>query len=645
MKKIWKFLAIILMLSVSVSCLFLASCDNGGEKPDDGDDTDQTEEPEELPPVYAGWEGLNGTKLTTSDDRFLVIRGENAVAQCDLTLTADDDLWVDYDYRADGAEVTVKTEITIGSETAVVADAIKVKADQGVCNLPIPLLNYFDKEDYSSKTATLKLTVTGATADAGLHIRNVTVAANAIAGTDSDPLNDTFLPADGTPVSDQSHGNLESWYKMGHYDSMENGFDLGTRVFVDWGRMAIDGSDRLTGGTNTNINSGVTKVFTVPDIAKTQIRLNVLSSDVGTDVMVIVIVEGKVYHVTDGWLYISNGESRVLSCGLENQQGKKAQIIVMQRDSSRNNGDGELMYLTGFSVGEFAADPLNNEFLFDLEDWGTGAVNTSVDSGFAVMGNNAKISKTLTLPVLDNQWRQKLVFGYKTDGEISYKVSLTVDGTTHVLQDWKAEDQEDMSELSLFEGDFDAFKDSQLSGKQVTLTLETKDAASGATFMLDAFRVQKDWLIDPYNNQFLAGPEDWVYIGGEGAPTRLYYDATWTRIQIDYAGGWTTIGKTFTMPENPNVRLGIDLEGNGPADNVTAGTLKIELTVDGKAYTLQESDILFGRHEIWITLSEVDALKGVEYAGKEVTYSITCTAVDGKSPISWLKWFRLEQVA
>ena len=603
------------------------------------------------------WAAAKGTKLTVND-KFLTVRGKNASASKTWTLPDLSNLWVDFDYKPDGAAVALKVDISVDGKSVTAADALPVHADFGILNYQIPFPMWFG-DGYRGKEAVLTLAVIGGTAQSGISISRVKTYGRTIAGTPdtvNNPLVNTFA------------NSLEDWYIGGHYSSADYGYQLRGSVEPFYGRVKIDGSQLWTRQFTPNINTSMSKYFALPqDSESVQYKMNltVNASDRGTFIMVLFITDGKVTEVTDGWFYSHSKEKMTLSCAVQ-LGGKRAQVILMQRDSNLNAGHSEFVFVERFEVVPYNVNPAHNAFIIDLEDWTDNGAGTEkeikVEGGYAVLPGGASMTKTFTFPVLSDSWRQSVRMYFMTEGKINIKLEMTVDGVTKAIYS-REDDNRRPGETGMHEYLFDSpavipsdmfyftFGES-LGGKTATFTLTASGASAGAVMKLGIFRITQKWEVNPYDNRFYDDIEDWYNISSQGwFSNSITYDPSWTRIQIDYGPsglgdtilGQTVFGKTYRLFDSPYIQLYFTLEGTNKTRDGFVGSFTLDMIIDGTEYNvLPKQGVPYGLPvtPYTILLDKVDSLNGIDYADKTVELRFTFDEdPDGIEMLAWMAIF------
>ncbi|MDR3318756.1 MAG: hypothetical protein LBS99_04895 [Clostridiales bacterium] len=564
------------------------------------------------------WAKTSGTEGTVAAvNQWLQIKGS---ATKTYTIPNKASQWISFDYKSGGRDVSFRVEIEIGGVRKTAADEIKVRnASEGTSNLHLSFDNYFTLGDYGGKQARIIVTAFGENAVSnGVSITNVKTEVKLADDPTSagDPLNDVF-------ASDR-----EDW--------IITAFQKNASGRLDNNMIMLDGSDGWTGLFDKNVNLLAAKTFTVPSGAYAKINVLLKSSDMGTDVNAKLIVNGVVHELTqNGWQYISNLEQLKLEKILEDCGGQRAEIIIMQRDSNKNNGIGEVAYIVSFTAATYAWNPLDNNFETGADNWtGTGF---TVSGGNAVLaGAAASMTKAMTMPALTPNWRQRFDVKFKVAGAagtLKYSFKISVGGIEYdVIKDEAVVNAEYVT-VSFKEFEIAGLNE-PLSEKSVTFTISTLLTGAGAdrSLLIDEIVISQCWETDPYFNQFEESIEDWSTESIDGWDNNGFKkDGGQPRAQITFHNldqaaqiGRVVAVKTYTLLNTDNQKIEFYIGGQN-------GKYKLELQFTEGADTAKYLLIPFTNIPVTggptvlaeAALNKVAALNGKVYAGKEVKLIMT----------------------
>ena len=510
------------------------------------------------------------------------------------TLPNLDDPFIEFVYQAVGGNSKMKVTLTIDDVEKTIVDGLRVLSNEGLNTFQIPLNAYYSQAEYAGKKATLKVMLEDSNSQ--ILIDNVITNTKEVFDPTSanDKLNDDFSTG------------LEDWYLTS--------FEKGAAIRHDNGMMMIDGSDGWTGLFNAHVNNSALKYFTLPNTDKISFSFRVRSSDTGTDIKAYLIIDGEVVELTDGYQYISKFETVDILKVLQGFGGKNAILVFEQKDSNKNNGIGEVCYIQKLAIGEYFIDPAHNRFDVDLEDWEVIDGDISIVPGFVKFLDTTKMEKSYHFTTLTGNYEYLLKLLFNDSSALQYRVVLKIDETVIMETAWEAIKQENIISLKDYA--------SEVEGQEVWIIIETRTAG---TALLDEFIVDKEWMIDPYNNQFEQSMEDWVLLKASGwENNKAYRDPNWPRLQFTYAlNGSVTIGKTYQLLSIRNQMLQISMEGLG----ASAGMLQMTLTLNEDEYIIYDEQISGGVNLIEIYLDKVSSLTDVSYEDQVVTIKMTVTQI------------------
>lgn len=545
----------------------------------------------------------------------------NGTGEKTYTLPNEENLVISFDYIRQGSEAEIKAELEINGVTKVVLDGLKISSADGVSNIVVPISNFFSKAQYGLKEAKFRMKTTNInSASNGVVITNVITRSEMT----TDPT------SGGNKLLDDIFKDTQDWYT--------NTFAKNARIVPDNDRLMMDGSDGWTGFYDDNINTSMYKTFTIPqDMNVANIAATIVSSNTGTKVNALVIVDGKVIELSRGFELIENSAVKVYEAVVNNMGGKNATVVIMQRDSKIKSGIGEACYLSKFSVSAPTIDPYYNKFTASLEDWTTGAVNVIAQDGWAKFTNTSSMYKTITMPTIESFWSQVITFDYKladSSNTVKLKLSANVGDKTFDLKEIYA----DSANSAVFKWTEIEMKDvadwTALSGKEVAFKIEcVKLAGEGdGILLLDEFKVLKEKNVDPYNNTFTSNLEDWVleskagWVDGNGI--------VWGNDRMEVSlNGFGTVNpvfeavgkKAYTLPENTDVTISFDVSTPAGYNGVgQGGSITMTLEIDGIEYVVMAKTDVQGEPtaaksvKLNVDLEQVEELSGITYAGKDV---------------------------
>ncbi len=540
----------------------------------------------------------------------------NGVGEKTYTMPDEENLQIGFDYTKQSADTAVKVELEIGGVTKTVFDRLPVRAADGVSNMVIPVWNYFTKEEYGGKEAKLRVEVLGNTAN-GIIITNVKTESVTFADASSG----------GDKLTDSNFATFEDWVPAT--------FANGAQVKLDNGRLMMDGSDGWTGFYDSNVNTSLYKTFTIPqDMDQAEVYLKMQSSDMGTCVYVLLVVDGTVYDLSGGFVHIQKFEEKIFNAVVNGAGGKNGQILVMQRDSNLHSGAGECAYVIEFKVSAPSVDPYYNTFAGSLEDWATGAVNAVWEAGEAKITAAGSMQKTITMPTIEAAYSTVLSLRYRAasaDAPVTITLKAVYDEQTYTLKTVENAASTEFADFVWAESEA-AYP--RMSGKQVQLIIEV---SGGGTAFIDDFKVTSQKDVDPYNNTFTSNLEDWTnesFTDWEGN------GAVWanSRMEVNLNGYGNVdedfeavVVKEYTLPDDEEITVSFD--ASAPAGYTPpgeeelqpqGGSVTMTLEVEGTEYVLVDKQIVNTENanpasiKVSATLSEVSALDGIDYAGKTV---------------------------
>lgn len=560
------------------------------------------------------WKGISGSvrRVTQSVGGALgSVNGLqiNGVAEKTYVMPNEENLQIGFDYVRQSEDAYIKVELEIGGVTKVVFDRLSVRKADGVSNIVIPVTNYFSKKEYADQQAKLRVEVLDDT-DNGVIVTNVVTKPAAIA----DPT------SGGDKLHDVNFTTMEDW--------IAETFAKNASVKVDNGRLMLDGSDGWTGFFDDNININLYKTFTIPeDMQSAEISVRMASSNTGTAINVILVVDGKVYELSDGFTDISKSEERLFNAVVDGKGGANGMIFVMQRDSGKNSGIGEAAYVCEFKVAAPVIDPYYNTFAGSLEDWAAGAQNAVWENAMAKIAAGGSMSKTITMPVIDSGWSQVITFSYKA-GNAAEPVTVTLKaeygGQVYTLKTVENATSSEMLAFEWVEADSSV---PVMSGQSVKFTLE----AGGGVAYIDDFKVTSKNNTDPYNNTFTSGLEDWVLESKSGWDGNgIALDNQRMMVNLNNYGQVNdafeiVASKSYRLPDSRNITISFDASAPGGYNGMPqGGSLVMTIEIDGTEYTVLAKQIVNTDNaypsalKISVALNEVEALSGVDYAGKDV---------------------------
>lgn len=511
------------------------------------------------------------------------------------TLPNEDDVFIEFLYQATGGNAKLKVTLTIDGVEKTLVNGLRVLANEGLNTLQLPLNAYFNSSEYQGKEATLKVIL-----EPGQQIRLDEVITGLKDVEDRNSAGDKLF--------DDFKTGLEDWYTTS--------FEKGASVRLDNGMMMFDGSDGWTGLFNAHVNNSAIKYFTLPNTDKISFSFTVRSSDTGTDIKAYLIIDGEVVELTDGYRYISKFETVNFLKVLQGVGGKKAILVFEQKDSNKNNGIGEVCYVQKLAIGEYSIDPNHNRFDVDLEDWSVNDGDITNVNGYLQLVDDTVLQKPYFFANLTGNYQYYLKLLFKNASNLEYRLVIKIGDTIILATDWDPIKGENIISLKDYA--------SQIQNEDVTILIETKGTGIA---LLDEFIVGKEWVIDPYNNQFEQSMEDWVLLATSGwENNKVYRDPNWPRLQFTYAlNGSVTAGKTYRLLPVRNQMFAISMEGLGNL----AGMLKVTLVINEEEYVIYHEKISGGVNPIDIYLDQIAVLNNVQYEGEEVTLKLTVTQIDG----------------
>ena len=536
----------------------------------------------------------------------------NGIGEKTYTMPNEEYLQVGFDYIRQSGDTSIKVEMEIGGVTKVVYDNLPVRAKDGVSNIIIPVWNYFTQSEYGGKEAKIRVEVLGNTSN-GVIITNVKTEKAAIED----------MASGGDKLNDKNFTTMEDW--------VASTFAKNAAVKLDNARIMMDGSDGWTGFYDDNINTSIYKTFTIPeDMGKAEISVKVESSNTGTSINVVLVVDGEVYQLSDGFITLAKSEIKIFNTVVDNKGGANCQIIIMQRDSKVNSGIGECAYLNEFKVSAPSIDPYYNTFAGSLEDWATDPVNAVWENGMAKMTGNALMQKTIVMPELEAGYSMVLSFQYKAasvDTPVTLTLTAYYDDQEYILKTVENITGTEFADFAWAESD-SAYPD--MSGKSVRLVIEAS-SEDGVAY-IDNFKVTSKKDLDPYNNTFESGLEDWKQESISGWELNCIRWGASGRLEASLNNYGNVDDKfeavavkEYTLPENKDITISFDASAPGGYNGQPqGGSVTMTIEIDGTEYVLIDKEIINTENafpsskKVSVKLAEAAALAEVDYAGKTV---------------------------
>mgnify|MGYP005867469591 CR=1 FL=1 len=534
----------------------------------------------------------------------------NGIGEKTYTMPNEEYLQVGFDYVKQSGDTSIKVEMEIGGVTKVVYDNLPVRAADGVSNIVIPVWNYFTQSEYGGKEAKIRVEVLGSTAN-GVVITNVKTQRAEIA----DPA------SNGNKLEDKKFTTTEDW--------VISTFAKNAAVKIDNERLMLDGSDGWTGFYDDNINSSIYKTFTLPeDMNKAEISVKIESSNTGTAVNVVLVVNGKVYQLSEGFINIAKSEIKIFNTVINDEGGANCQIIIMQRDSKVNSGIGECAYLNEFKVSAPTVDPYYNTFAGSLEDWGTDPVNAVWENGMAKITASGSMNKTITMPEIESIYSTVLSFRFKAaeDSTVAVTLKAVYGSEEYVLKTVSDVTSTEFADFVWTEADA---SNPAMSKQEVKLIIEV--TGTGSVY-IDDFKVTDEKNLDPYNNTFESGLEDWKQESVAGWELNCIRWGASGRLEasLNNYGGvddkFEAVAiKEYTLPNSTDITISFDAAApGGYQGQPQGGSVTMTIEIDGAEYTLLDHETVNTENafpsskKFTVKLAESEALSGVEYAGKVV---------------------------